>query len=585
MELTSVLVIVALMLFFEFNPLIVNGQYNVLDATSLLAGFANPALITVIALLVIGQGLYHTAALERPTLYLAFFGRRRPLTTLTLTLLCAGILSAFLNNTPVVVMFIPVLTTLGSRLHIKPSKILIPLSFVSILGGMTTLIGSSTNLLVAGMVERIGLQKIGFFDFFVPGLVLASVGLLYLALTARYLLPEGDTSASETTGFTGKQFVAQIKVTADHPLNDAEAIAGLFPALKHMTVRLVQRGDKIFLPPFEDVRLRDGDLVIVAATRQDLTDALVLPNSILTANLPEEDEAEYASLDASGGELILCEAVIAPNSRLVGRPIGKSGLRAETGCTVFAIQRRSRMIRGRLEEIRLEAGDDVLVLGFRNKIRGLRTNRDLLLLEWTAHELPDIKLANRARIIFGATVLAAASGLVPIVIAALTGAVAMLPAGCLNIRQAARAFDSRIYLLIGAAIAMALALEKTGGGLLIADSVINFVGEESPAIVLSALFLVVAVMTNFLSNNATALLFTPIAVAAAQKLGVDPTPFIFAVILGANCSFATPIGYQTNLLVMGPGRYRYLDYTRTGAPLILILWICYSLFAPWYYGL
>ncbi len=585
MELTSILVIVALLVFFEFNPLLTESGANALAAPALLAGFANPALVTIIALLVIGQGLYHTAALERPTRQLAYAGRRRPLLTLAATLVCAGVLSAFLNNTPVVVMFIPVLTSLAARLNMSPAKLLIPLSFLSILGGMTTVIGSSTNLLVSGMVEQVGLMRLGFFDFAVPGLLLALVGTVYVGLCVPKLLPERDPLASEATGLSGKQFIAQIEVTPEHPLNGAEPIAGLFPALKNMTVRLIQRGDSAILPPFEDVRLRPGDFVIVAATRQALTEVLLAGEGLLTTDLPISDDDQPTALDGSGAELTLCETVVAPSSTLIGRRIGQSGLRADTGCLVLGIQRRSRMIRGRLEDIRLEPGDGILLLGARSRIRDLRTNRDLLLLEWSAHELPDIKLANRARLIFACTVLLAATGIMPIVIAALAGAAAMIPAGCLNMRQAARSVDRRIFLLIGAAIAMALALEKTGAGQLIAHSVISAVGNGSPAIVLSVLFLLIAVMTNFLSNNATALLFTPIAASTAVELGVDPKPFIFAVIFAANCSFATPMGYQTNLLVMGPGQYRYLDYTRSGAPLILLLWACYSLFAPWYYGL
>ncbi len=585
MELTSVLVIVALLVFFEFNPLLTESGANALAAPALLAGFANPALVTIIALLVIGQGLYHTAALERPTRQLAYAGRRRPLLTLAATLVCAGALSAFLNNTPVVVMFIPVLTSLAARLNMSPAKLLIPLSFLSILGGMTTVIGSSTNLLVSGMVEQVGLMRLGFFDFAVPGLLLAVVGTVYVGLCVPRLLPERDPLASEATGLSGKQFIAQIEVTPEHPLNGAEPIAGLFPALKNMTVRLIQRGDSAILPPFEDVRLRPGDFVIVAATRQALTEVLLAGEGLLTTDLPISDDDQPTALDGSGAELTLCETVVAPSSTLIGRRIGQSGLRADTGCLVLGIQRRSRMIRGRLEDIRLEPGDGILLLGARSRIRDLRTNRDLLLLEWSAHELPDIKLANRARLIFACTVLLAATGIMPIVIAALAGAAAMIPAGCLNMRQAARSVDRRIFLLIGAAIAMALALEKTGAGQLIAHSVISAVGNGSPAIVLSVLFLLIAVMTNFLSNNATALLFTPIAASTAFELGVDPKPFIFAVIFAANCSFATPMGYQTNLLVMGPGQYRYLDYTRSGAPLIVLLWACYSLFAPWYYGL
>ena len=276
---------------------------------------------------------------------------------------------------------------------------------------------------------------------------------------------------------------------------------------------------------------------------------------------------------------------MAPGSRVIGRRVEEIGLRAETGCVVLGLQRRSRMIRSRISEIRLEAGDVLLILGSRDNVRKLRHSRDLLLLEWSATELPDVKYANRARFIFLATVIAAASGIVPIVIAAMAGAAAMIPAGCLNIRQAARAINRSIYMLIGAALAMAAALEATNGAMYIAHSMVAALSGASAGVILSALFLLIAVMTNFLSNNATALLFTPIALSTALELGVDPAAFIHAVIFAANCSFATPMAYQTNLLVMGPGHYRFSDFVRTGTPLIFIIWLAYSLFAPWYYGL
>jgi di/tricarboxylate transporter len=589
MELTSICVIVVLLLFFHFFPIYGSDGANLLGSAAMLSGFANPALITIIALLVIGQGLYHTGALIRPTRRIAVLGRSRPQLTLIATLVSAGIISAFMNNTPVVVIFIPVLTALAHRLHVSPSKVLIPLSFISILGGMTTIIGSSTNLLVAGIAVQSGIPEIGFFDFFVPGLVLATVGCLYVVFIMPRLLPSRDALPSSETGLSGKQFIAQIEVNPEHILYGEQAVAGLFPHLRQMTVRLIQRGEIVFLPPFEDVRLKAGDLVIVAATRQALTEALTSPEGILTTALPEDDEnvenTEPTQIDASGGELTMAETVVAPASRLIGRRIGQSGLRTETGCVVLGIQRRSRMIRGRIEEIRLEPGDTILMLGSRVRIRGLRANRDLLLMSWSAEELPDMTLAFRARAIFLATVIAAATGVVPIVVAALAGAAAMVPAGCLNVRQASRAFDRRIYLLIGAAIAMALALEKTDGAMVLAHGVVAALDGASPAIILSALFLLIAILTNFLSNNATALLFTPIAVGAARELGVDPLPFVYSVIFAANCSFAAPMGYQTNLLVMGPGHYKFSDYMRAGGPLIIILWLVYSFFAPLYFGL
>ncbi len=588
LEITSVGLVVALLLLFHFVPLETVNNEPVLSAPDLLSGFASPALITILALLVIGQGLFQTGALEGPTRRLQSMGRNRSHLILLFTLIIAGVISAFLNNTPVVVMFIPIISAISHQLGLNPSKSLMPLSFITILGGMTTLIGSSTNVLVAGLADRYGNVTIGFFDFAVPGLLLACIGGVYVIFVMPHLLRPGQTMASEIKNTSGRQFIAQISISAGHPLEGEAAVAGLFPALKNMTVRLVQRGEHPILPPFEDLALRRGDVVIVAATRKALTEALVSRESLLTTDAPDDPASESSSDDAEPvkiGGLTLAEAVVAPGSRLIGRRVEESGLRAATGCIVLGIQRRSRMIRVRLSEIRLEAGDVVLVLGTRSDIRGLRLNHDLLLLEWSARELPDLTLATRAMMIFAATVLSAATGLVPIVIAALAGAFAMVPAGCLNLRQATRAFDRKIYLLIGASLAMAASLAATGGAHFIAMGVVNAVAGASTGVVLSALFLIIALLTNILSNHATAALFTPIAIDTAQQLNADVFIFIYAVILAANCSFATPMAYQTNLLVMGSGHYRFGDFLKAGTPLIFILWLAYSAFAPWYYGL
>lgn len=588
LEITSVGLVVALLALFHFMPLETADGTLVLSPPELLSGFASPALITILALLVIGQGLFQTGALEGPTRRLQYMGRNRSHLILLFTLIIAGVISAFLNNTPVVVMFIPIVSAISHKLGVNPSKSLMPLSFITILGGMTTLIGSSTNVLVAGLADRYGNVTIGFFDFAVPGLLLASIGAVYVIFVMPHLLRPGETMASEIKDTGGRQFIAQISISAGHPLEGQSAVAGLFPALKNMTVRLVQRGEHPILPPFEDLTLRPGDVVIVAATRKALTEALVSRESLLTTDAPDDpsndnstDEAERVKI----GGLTLAEAVVAPGSRLIGRRVEESGLRTATGCIVLGIQRRSRMIRVRLSEIRLEAGDVILVLGTRKDIRGLRLNHDLLLLEWSARELPDVTLATRAMLIFAATVLSAATGLMPIVIAALAGAFAMIPAGCLNLRQATRAFDRKIYLLIGASLAMAASLAATGGAHFIAMAVVNAVSGASTGVVLSALFLIIALLTNILSNHATAALFTPIAVDTAVQLNADVFIFIYAVILAANCSFATPMAYQTNLLVMGSGHYRFSDFLKAGTPLIFILWLAYSAFAPWYYGL
>ncbi|MFP3944958.1 MAG: SLC13 family permease [Alphaproteobacteria bacterium] len=587
MEMVSIAILVLLVVFFYVFPVPGPEGKNLLDAAELLSGFANPALVSIMSLLVVGQGLFHAGALERPTRMLFVLGRRRPRRVLVMALLMAMSISAFLNDTPVTVMFIPIVATVAMRSGISPSRVMMPLSFLCVLGGTTTLIGTSTNLLVAEGSERLGAGVIGFFDFTVPALFLVAVGAFYVLTVMPRLLPRHEPM-SDTITESGRQFIAQITLTAGHSLVGTQISRNRIPGLPNILVRLIQRDELALLPPFEGIKLRPGDVIIVAATRQALTEALTskadLLEGMISHGMPG-GAAENGTVRPRAGDLTLAEAVVAPGSRLIGSTIERSGFHHLTGTIVFGIQRRSRMIRARMRDIRLEAGDVLLLLGTSRQIQALRQSRDVLLLEWSSREVPNLRNARRARLIFAGMVIAAATGLVPIVIAALTGAGLMIATDCLTLRQAARAFDRRIFLLVGAALALGDALEFTGGAAWLAGGIVDLSSGSGPAAVLSALFLLTAILTNLLTNNATAVLFTPVAVDAARALGADPTPFLHAVIFAANCPFATPMGYQTNLLVMGPGRYQFVDYTRAGLPLVVLLWLSFSLFAPWYYGL
>lgn len=281
---------------------------------------------------------------------------------------------------------------------------------------------------------------------------------------------------------------------------------------------------------------------------------------------------------------MLAELVVAPGSRMAKRAVGQTGFTHTTDCLIVGVQRRSRMLRHEMSDLRLEAGDVLLVMGQQSAVEGLRHNRDTLLMEWSARELPRFEKAGPARLIFAATVIAAASGFVPIVLAALAGAVAMIASGVINIRQATRGFDLRIFLVVAAALAMAQAMAVTGGAVYISDNFLAIFGDGNPTLVLSAFFLLCAIATNLLSNNATAVLFTPLAVSLANALNVDPMAFVMAVIFAASCSFATPIAYQTNLLVMTPGNFKFSDFMRAGIPLVILMWLTYSVFAPYYFG-
>ncbi|MEM9422927.1 MAG: SLC13 family permease, partial [Pseudomonadota bacterium] len=410
------------------------------------------------------------------------------------------------------------------------------------------------------------------------GLILAAVGSAYLAVATKRVLPDRFGENQKTTD--GRQFLAQLSLDRGNPLIGERSVAGFFPSLKDVTVRLVQRRDETFLPPFEDVTLRLHDRVVVAATREALTNMLKAKSEILAGVMSDVET------DGGIGELTMVEAVVAPGSRIISRSISQIRFRFQTNCVIVGIQRRSRMIRGDLASIRLEAGDVLLILGDRSDVRRLRSDRDILMLEQSMTQLPDPDHARYAGLIFIGVVLAAATGLFPIAVAALIGAAAMVATGCLNVRQASRAIDRRVYLLVGVALCMGTAMEGTGGAQYI-GSLLTPLAERPGGVtlLLSTVFLVTAILTNVLSNNATAVLLTPIAVNAANTAGIDPTVLVMTVIYAANCSFATPVAYQTNLLVMAPGHYQFRDFIMIGAPLIVILWLVYTFVAPLFYTL
>jgi di/tricarboxylate transporter len=552
----------------------------------ILAGFANPALITVLALLVIGDGLSRTGALGQGAWLLLRAMRGHALASIALALVTVLAVSAFLNNIPVVVIFIPIMQALAERLGRGAGRYMMPLSFAAILGGMTTLIGSSTNLLVSGMLVELGERPFGFFDFTVPGLVLALSGLVYVMFVAPRLLPDREPPHG-TLPVSGRQFVAQIRVVPESGLVGAESNLGVFPDLPDITVLTIQRGERLLLPPFEEIALEVEDVVVVAATRKTLTGFLKGGSRLLHPEIPEPTAEPYRDGErpwASGGQT-LAEVMVPPGSPMVGRTLERIGFRYRHDCIVLGIERRSRMLRRRITELALEAGDVLLIQGRNEDVLALRGNRDVLLMEWSAAALPELHYAKRAAFIFLCVVLAAASGAVPIVVAAATGAAAMVLSGALGMREALRALDFQIVLTIAAALALGEAMQETGGADYLAGVLLHLLGGASPTVVLSTFFLLVGGLANIISTKATAVLFTPIAVGIAHALGIPAGIFAVAVVFAANCSFASPIGYQTNLLVMVPGRYRFVDFVKAGLPLLFILWLVFSLFAPWYYGL
>ncbi len=580
-EVTSIAIICVLIVFFQIFPVGGPAGRNLLDATRLLRGFANPALITVLALLVVGQGMVRTGALDRMARLVIGIGGLHGWRSVSAIMVVVLVVSAFLNNIPVVVIFIPVVQVLAERLNQPTSKVMMGLSFAAVLGGMTTLIGSGTNLLVSSALLEMGQAPFGFFDFTVPGLLMAAAGLVYVLVVLPRMLPTRTSLAHRIMVRSPRHFLTQIAVDRNSRLVGAKVVGGIINTLPEVRVRMIVRGEQVVTPPFHDFEIAEGDLVVVAASRKVFTRILADDPGILHAAAKEPGGEEALN----SGERVMAEVMIAPASSMIGLRLRQTGFQLRTRCFVLGVQRRAHMIRSRLSDTVLQAGDVLLVQGKPEDIEALRADRNVVLMEWSTEELPVVHHARHAVFIFLGVVVLAASGVFPVVGAALLGAVAMVLSGALKLQQATRALDPKIVTMIPAALAMGVAMQETGGAAFLARGLMAVFEGAGPAVILSAFFLLTAVVANVISAKATAVLFTPIAVDMAAAAGIDPQVFAVSVVFAANCAIATPIGYQTSLLVMGPGHYRFADFFRAGVPLIVILWVVFSLFAPWYYGL
>ena len=592
MLLVSFGIIAGLFVIFSVIPTWIHGA-DIVSPEDILSGFGNKALLAIMALLVVGQGLYITGAVAGPSNWLLKHHNTHPKMVLLATFGFIFAVSAFINNTPVVIIFLPILSAMAQQANQDSSRLLMPLSFVTILAGMTTLIGTSTNLLaveayelalVGVEAEFVSKSKILFFDQTRYGIVLALIGLAFILLCGRFLLPKRAGLTATVLDKPLTQFIAQFDVPSGSKLIGLKTESGRIGDLGDTKIRLIQRGETAIIPPFRGTTLQAGDRVVIAAPRSRLGDLLKKYPEILHSSWQSQTDRDPQDTDTKPPQsLELIEAIIAPGSRISDLSLGLVGFSANRNLLTLGIQRRKGMVRAALSEIRLQAGDTLLLVGTPEAFEQLREDRDLILMESTKKYLPTTKKANLAIGITAAMILVAAMNWVDISIAAFLAAASMVMSGCLNPRQASRALDLDIYVIVAAALALGTVLMQTGASEIIAEGLLYVTLPYGPYAVLSAVFLLVAIFTNLLSNAATAVIFTPLAVSAALSLGVDPFPFLIAVILGSNCCFATPIAYQTNLLVMGPAHYEFKDFIRFGGPLTLLLWLSFTALSPLFF--
>ncbi len=578
METTSLVVLVVLAIGFQLFPFESDGQR--LAPSDFFLGFGNRALIAVSALMIVGQGLISTGALEPVGRLLARLWRKSPALSLFLTIIFTAVLSAFINNTPIVVLMLPILIGVAVKTGSSPSASLMPMGFASILGGMATTIGSSTNLLVVNVAADMGMSPFSMFDFSVPVMIAGSVALLYLWLIAPRMLP---TRLPPMNRGVSRVYTAQIRLNDNSPVVGqtlAEAIARSGEKIK---VETIQRGKGVFINPLPDVKLRAADRITTSNTQQNLREyARLLGGTLFT-----DDHAVDASHPLSTDGTQISEVAITPASRLNGVTIGNAGLLSRFGLRLLAFNRFEGM-EGRespgLDETRLRTGDVLLVQSTLDNLVELKQSPDMLILDGSIN-LPKARKAPIALAVISGVVALAALKVMPIEISALLGCLVLILTGCLNWKDAMSALSTQVILIIVSSLALGLALLKTGGADYLANLFVYITFGAPPSIVLMSLMMMMGVLTNVVSNNAAAVIGTPIAIGIAQRLGLPLEPFVLAVLFGANLSFATPMAYQTNVLIMNAGGYKFGDFVRVGIPLTIITWLVLSGVLIWAYSL
>ena len=553
---------------------------RVLEPAAAVSGFASTTLLTVASVLVVSDGLTRTGVITYVGNRIIQFARGDERRLLFAVMITMAVFSGFINNTAVVAMFLPIMLGVSQEFEIPPSKLLIPLSFASILGGTTSLIGTSTNILVHGLMEENGIRGIGLFEITPVGLIYAAVGLAYMYWIGRHLLPDrGNVTSYAQSQRGAADYMTEVQVPEGSDLIGGRVDEALQAA--HPEVRLLQiiRGDALFWPPLDKVVIEAGDVFLL---KGDVNQLLSLYKEKGLELLPglKAGAIRYAVKD-----MALAEAVITPNSRLIGRSLSEINFRQHYGASVMALQRHGDHLRDGLPTVRLRVGDVLLVMADRVDIQRLMTCDEFLLLEGVQEVIVNREKAPIAiGLVLGLIVLGGVTD-VPIMTLAMVSAVLMVLTRCLSMRQAYAALDLSVLMLIGGAIALGRAMEQSGAAAFLAQAVVGAVGQYGPVVVLSGIYLMTVVFTELMSNAAAAVLMVPIALGVAANLGVDPRPFAIAVAFAGSAAFSTPIGYQTNTLVYGPGGYHFLDYTRVGLPLNIILWLLATWLIPTFWPL
>jgi di/tricarboxylate transporter len=577
--------------------LVVLEPWTRVGAEDALSGFASPATLTIVAMYILSEGIRRTGLVERLGVYLARLTKGSETRLLGATVGSTGLTAGIVNNTPVVAVFIPMITALAERSHISPSKLLLPLSYAAMLGGTLTLIGTATNVLASDLSRQLLGAPLSMFEFTKLGVVTLAVGSAYLLTVGRWLTPARiDPTADLTEGFDLENRLARLAVREGSPvvgMSVPDAGAELDAAAETgLDVLQLDRGTETFLASGSDQRLQPGDVLTVRATRQAATRVAGL---LGLRHLPRAEVTE-TDLTETEGTGTLVEVVIPPESRFVGETVAGTKLDEQFDTTVLAARRGDELRRDDLDALEIDSGDALLLQTTPEAVEYLTGSGDIVVTRAPdepparADDEPEqaAPLSRKTPVAVGimaAVIGVAAGGLLPIVITALGGVVAMVVTGCLKPTAVYDAVSWNVIFLLAGVIPLGTAMQRTGGAEFLASLLVASADVLPVLAVLGLFYLLTGLLANVITPVASVVLMIPIAVDTAARIGANGLTFLLAVMFAASSAFMTPIGYQTNLMVYGPGGYRFTDYLRVGAPLQLLLAVVTTLGLAFFWGL